>query len=445
MTVASPITRAVPHGALHHFARAKITPVSLDHIYSFGRQALARRHDPARILRVSAQFLHRELPVRVYQNLKVLRAQSWVPLVASSPVLQCLTERYTDDLNLLTSLEVPNDTRTEAKFLQTLRVLQARHQDHMALARRGIEQLRQNRPESISAHVEPRVSTTADSTTPGESAPAASIYTGNSEPKVENQLADRFMDDLYTASIGDQLLINEYVFLADHGRNLVRRIQPDQIAQQVIREVQAAARNFKLGPVADIELNAPATQASILHIEPYVANVLFKILYNSVFATMNHHHEQRSRSAATSTLSATPPPPVRLTIVGGSEDVAFKVSDEAGGLSLSKMGQLWRHTIDDCKGGDGGRARRTHAPHHLSFLGSPLNLPTARLIARYFGGDLSLVSMEGHGTDTYLHLPRRPTFTESLPPSLVERLDTPASSLTSSAVQWPLVDEILTR
>ncbi|KAJ2855725.1 [Pyruvate dehydrogenase (acetyl-transferring)] kinase isozyme 2, partial [Coemansia erecta] len=33
-------------------------------------------------------------------------------------------------------------------------------------------------------------------------------------------------------------------------------------------------------------------------------------------------------------------------------------------------------------------------------------LPMTRQIARYFGGDLDLVSMEGVGTDAYLHLSR---------------------------------------
>ncbi|RCH85109.1 hypothetical protein CU098_009802, partial [Rhizopus stolonifer] len=33
-------------------------------------------------------------------------------------------------------------------------------------------------------------------------------------------------------------------------------------------------------------------------------------------------------------------------------------------------------------------------------------LPISRLYARYFGGDLKLISMEGYGTDAYLHLNR---------------------------------------
>ena len=33
-------------------------------------------------------------------------------------------------------------------------------------------------------------------------------------------------------------------------------------------------------------------------------------------------------------------------------------------------------------------------------------LPISRSYARYFGGDLNLMSMEGYGIDAFLHLPR---------------------------------------
>ena len=33
-------------------------------------------------------------------------------------------------------------------------------------------------------------------------------------------------------------------------------------------------------------------------------------------------------------------------------------------------------------------------------------LPISRSYARYFGGDLNIMSMEGYGTDAFLHLPR---------------------------------------
>ena len=42
-------------------------------------------------------------------------------------------------------------------------------------------------------------------------------------------------------------------------------------------------------------------------------------------------------------------------------------------------------------------------------------LPISRAYARYFGGDLSIMSMEGYGTDAFVHLSRLGNHDEPLP------------------------------
>jgi len=42
-------------------------------------------------------------------------------------------------------------------------------------------------------------------------------------------------------------------------------------------------------------------------------------------------------------------------------------------------------------------------------------LPLARNYARYFGGDLTLLSAEGRGTDSFIHLPRFPATPPAVP------------------------------
>ena len=42
-------------------------------------------------------------------------------------------------------------------------------------------------------------------------------------------------------------------------------------------------------------------------------------------------------------------------------------------------------------------------------------LPISRTYARYFGGDLNIMSMEGYGTDAFLHLSRLGNRSEPLP------------------------------
>lgn len=45
----------------------------------------------------------------------------------------------------------------------------------------------------------------------------------------------------------------------------------------------------------------------------------------------------------------------------------------------------------------------------------PNSLPISRLYARYFGGDLAIISMEGYGTDAYIHVNRLGNVQEPLP------------------------------
>ena len=52
---------------------------------------------------------------------------------------------------------------------------------------------------------------------------------------------------------------------------------------------------------------------------------------------------------------------------------------------------------------------------HQNALVRRYGLPISRLYARYFGGDLQIISMEGYGTDAYLHLNRLGNVQEPLP------------------------------
>jgi len=50
-----------------------------------------------------------------------------------------------------------------------------------------------------------------------------------------------------------------------------------------------------------------------------------------------------------------------------------------------------------------------------ALAGYGVGLPLSRLYARYFGGDLDLKSLEGFGTDAYIHLSRLGRNCENLP------------------------------
>lgn len=115
-------------------------------------------------------------------------------------------------------------------------------------------------------------------------------------------------------------------------------------------------------------------------------------------------------------------PPIKVVIADGAEneDVVIKVSDEGGGITRSNMQKIWSYlfttadpAIQEGMVGGGPSAADHGIDSPLAGLG--YGLPISRSYCRYFGGDLSIMSMEGYGTDAFVYLTRLGNTREPLP------------------------------
>ena len=104
-------------------------------------------------------------------------------------------------------------------------------------------------------------------------------------------------------------------------------------------------------------------------------------------------------------------PPVKVIIgtSNASEDVAIKVSDQGGGIARKHIPHLYNYLFTTAP--PEVQDQMMDADMHSFGRSSPLaglgyGLGVARAYARYFGGDLKLMSVEGHGTDAFVHLNR---------------------------------------
>lgn len=114
-------------------------------------------------------------------------------------------------------------------------------------------------------------------------------------------------------------------------------------------------------------------------------------------------------------------PPIKVVIADGAEneDVVIKVSDEGGGIPRSNVQKIWSYLFTTADpsiqasmvGGPQDVDHGTESP--LAGLG--YGLPISRSYARYFGGDLSIMSMEGYGTDAFVYLARLGNTREPVP------------------------------
>ena len=97
------------------------------------------------------------------------------------------------------------------------------------------------------------------------------------------------------------------------------------------------------------------------------------------------------------------------------------MSDEGGGIKRSNMPRVWSYLFTTAnptilhnllKDAEMAHLRDFDTASPLAGLG--YGLPISRNYARYFNGDLTIMSMEGYGTDSFIYLPRlRTTGTKS--------------------------------
>lgn len=119
----------------------------------------------------------------------------------------------------------------------------------------------------------------------------------------------------------------------------------------------------------------------------FVAHTLLK---NSSVATLRRHHHSRGPAPLRPVHhldEATDLPPVKVIVAVTGEAVQLKLADEAGGIRRSSLMNVWSYRALESKWwkpADG------------------LSLPLARLYCHYFGGEMSLVPMEGYGTDCWV-------------------------------------------
>jgi pyruvate dehydrogenase kinase 2/3/4 len=134
--------------------------------------------------------------------------------------------------------------------------------------------------------------------------------------------------------------------------------------------------------------------------------MLLELLKNAMRATMDKHEFSDDI------------PPVTVIISDGTdnEDVVIKIADEGGGIPRSNMKKIWSYlftTADPSiqESFIAGSDFSTDSP--LAGLG--VGIPISRAYARYFGGDLDIMSMEGFGTDAFIYLQRLGQSREPLP------------------------------
>ncbi|KAI8870939.1 pyruvate dehydrogenase kinase [Ramicandelaber brevisporus] len=219
----------------------------------------------------------------------------------------------------------------------------------------------------------------------------------------------RFLDRFYMSRIGIRVLIGQHVALHHNDSRpgyvgiIGTRTNIADIAQEAIDNARFICEEYYgMFRAPAVQLHCPP-RLEFMYVPSHLHHMLFELLKNSLRATVELHGTEADAY-----------PPIKVIVAEGKEDITVKISDEGGGIPRSALPAVWTYMYTTAE------APELEPDFNKTDFKAPLagfgyGLPISRLYARYFGGDLKLISMEGYGTDAYLHLSRLGDSEEPLP------------------------------
>jgi pyruvate dehydrogenase kinase 2/3/4 len=225
-----------------------------------------------------------------------------------------------------------------------------------------------------------------------------------------------FLDRFYMSRIGIRMLIGQNIAINDEPprENWVGVICTQTNVKDVARDAIDNARficeeYYGIFEAPQVELYCP-DDLTITYVPGHLMHMLFEVLKNSLRATVETELKRNRESEnPVEDIMDFKFPTVKLIVAKGSEDITIKISDEGGGIARSSVPLVWTYLYTTMEETPDLDPSYNKTDFRAPMAGFGYGLALSRLYARYFGGDLKLISMEGYGTDVYLHLNRLST------------------------------------
>lgn len=397
------------------------------------------------ILLQVASFLHRELPIRFAHRVKELDALPYG--ISGTPSIQKLRGWYCESLEEVLRNDAPRNEAEEAVFKKCMKDIYTRHADTLITIAKGLYEFKNS--EAMTAALEDIRKKRDKEFSKGGRYRQKTGFGAQRGPKLKkapsgigDTLADfadihEGIDTFLMHRIGIRVIIGQYLAIDPapssrlvqfrHLTNKNKRLdssmsEPGSSANEEheVSDVGLICTRTRPADVAAaaaedaadiferqiVDFDAPEveivgnTSCSMAYIPSHLYYILFELLKNSMRAVAEAHSDAEPDEL----------PPIKIIIGEGrkGDDVVMKISDLGGGIPQSHNKRIFNYLFTTA-----APAFQTQLLEEMESFGraSPLaglgyGLPIARLYARYFGGDLSLMSVDGYGTDAYLVLNR---------------------------------------
>ncbi|XP_035036190.1 pyruvate dehydrogenase (acetyl-transferring) kinase isozyme 2, mitochondrial [Hippoglossus stenolepis] len=343
---------------IDHFSKFSPSPLSMKQFLDFGSTNACER--------TSFVFLRQELPVRLSNIMKEINL---LPnRLLATPSVQLVQTWYNDSLmEILEFLDKnPDDHSVLETFVEVLEAIRNRHNEVVPTMAQGVIEYKD---------------------------------TFGQHDSVTDHNIQYFLDRFYTSRISIRMLINQHTLVFNGNTNPAH---PNTIGcidsicdvTEVVRDAYESAKllceQYYLGSpeleLRQMNVNSLRGPIQISYIPSHLYHMVFELFKNAMRATIENHEASRTL------------PPIKVMVALGGEDLSIKISDRGGGVPFRKTERLFSYLYSTAPRPSIGDK------HRAPLAGFGYGLPISRLYARYFQGDLQLYSMEGHGTNTIIHL-----------------------------------------
>lgn len=209
--------------------------------------------------------------------------------------------------------------------------------------------------------------------------------------QIDNHIQS-FLDRFYMSRIGIRMLIGQHIALTDqsHHRDptyvgvICTKTNVRELAQEAIENARFVCEDhYGLFEAPCIQLVCNPN-LDFMYVPGHLSHMLFETIKNSLRAVVETHGMDKQEFPVT-----------KVIVAEGKEDITIKISDEGGGIPRSVIPLVWTYmytTVDRTPNLDPDFDK---SDFKAPMAGFGYGLPISRLYARYFGGDLKLISMEG--------------------------------------------------
>ena len=202
-----------------------------------------------------------------------------------------------------------------------------------------------------------------------------------------------FLDRFYMSRIGIRMLIGQHIALTDQRQqtnppNYVGIICTEtnvcELAQEAIDNARFVCEDhYGLFDAPKVQLVCKP-DLHFMYVPGHLSHMLFETLKNSLRAVVETHGPDKQEFPVT-----------KVIIAEGKEDITIKISDEGGGIPRSAIPLVWTYMYTTVETTPSLDPDFNKSDFKAPMAGFGYGLPISRLYARYFGGDLKLISMEG--------------------------------------------------